>query len=102
MVLAFGLFKASSIDVLLSCLLGGAVSIVPTYLWARLHRPGIPIVAALGCMSIRSSDILGIPLNWLFSVYMLFLAGTIVHYALRAWRLARGDSLSTLEREESL
>jgi hypothetical protein len=30
-----------------------------------------------------------------FGVYMIFLAGTIVHYGLRAWRLIRGDSLST-------
>ncbi|MGL4497395.1 MAG: TRAP transporter small permease [Beijerinckiaceae bacterium] len=51
---------------------------------------------------IRSSDILGIPMNWIFFVYMLFLIGTIIHYALRAYRLARGDSLSTLEKEESL
>ncbi len=52
MVLAFGLFKASSIVVLFSYLLVVAVSIVPTYLWARLHRPGIPIVPAMGLMSI--------------------------------------------------
>ena len=52
--------------------------------------------------SIRSSDTLGIRLDIVFFCYMIFLAGTIVHYGLRAWRLVRGDSLSTLEREESL
>lgn len=51
---------------------------------------------------IRSSDILGIPLNIVFGVYMLFLFGTIVHYGLRAFRLGRGDSLATLEKEEQL
>lgn len=52
--------------------------------------------------SIRSSDSLGIRLDIVFSVYMIFLAGTIIHYGLRAWRLLRGDSLATLEKEETL
>lgn len=51
---------------------------------------------------IRTSDTLGIPLNIVFGVYMLFLFGTIVHYGLRAFRLLRGDSLATLEKEEQL
>jgi TRAP-type C4-dicarboxylate transport system permease small subunit len=50
---------------------------------------------------IRSSDILGIRFDILFSVYLVFLVAMIVHYGLRCWRLIRGDSLSTLEREES-
>jgi TRAP-type C4-dicarboxylate transport system permease small subunit len=52
--------------------------------------------------AIRSSDVLGIRMDLIFGVYMLFLAGTILHYALRAFRLLRGDSLSTLEKEETL
>ncbi len=52
--------------------------------------------------AIRSSDVLGIRMDLIFGVYMLFLAGTVVHYLLRAFRLMRGDSLSTLEKEESL
>ena len=52
--------------------------------------------------AIRSSDVLGIRLDIVFFCYMIFLAGTITHYLLRAYRLARGDSLATLEKEESL
>ncbi len=52
--------------------------------------------------SIRTSDTLGIRLDIVFFVYMIFLGGTIVHYGLRAFRLMRGDSLATLEKEESL
>ena len=52
--------------------------------------------------SIRGSDYFGIRLDIVFGVYMIFLAGTIFHYGLRAWRLIRGDSLSELEREENL
>lgn len=51
---------------------------------------------------IRSSDVLGIRLDFLFSVYMIFLVAAAVHYVLRAWRLVRGEPLATLEREESL
>ena len=51
---------------------------------------------------IRTSDVLAIRLDYVFSVYLAFLLATVVHYILRAWRLARGDSLATLEREESL
>lgn len=52
--------------------------------------------------AIRVSDVLGIRMDLIFGVYMLFLAGTIVHYLMRAFRLLRGDSLATLEKEESL
>lgn len=52
--------------------------------------------------AIRSTDVLGIRFDIVFFCYMIFLAGTIVHYALRAYRLGRGDSLATLEKEESL
>ncbi|MFY7960884.1 MAG: TRAP transporter small permease [Elsteraceae bacterium] len=50
--------------------------------------------------SIRGSDHFRIRLDLIFGVYMIFLAGTITHYALRAWRLARGDAMSALERQE--
>lgn len=52
--------------------------------------------------SIRSSDMLGIRLDIVFGVYLIFLISMIIHYLLRSWRLIRGDALSTLEREESL
>lgn len=52
--------------------------------------------------SIRGTDHFGIRLDLVFGVYMIFLAGTIIHYGLRAWRLIRGNSLTKLEREESL
>ena len=52
--------------------------------------------------AIRSSDVLGIRMDLIFGVYLLFLAGTILHYLLRAFRLLRGDSMGTLEKEESL
>ena len=52
--------------------------------------------------AIRNSDVLGIRMDLVFGVYLLFLAGTVVHYGLRAYRLLRGDSLATLEKEESL
>lgn len=51
---------------------------------------------------IRGTDHFGIPLNYVFGIYMIFLFGTIIHYGLRAFRLIRGDSLSELEKEESL
>lgn len=52
--------------------------------------------------SIRGSDHFGIRFDLIFSVYLIFLAGTVIHYGLRAWRLMRGDSLAQLEREEKL
>jgi C4-dicarboxylate transporter, DctQ subunit len=52
--------------------------------------------------SIRSTDMLGIRMDFLFSVYLLFLVSMIIHYGLRIYRLMRGDSMETLEREESL
>ena len=50
---------------------------------------------------IRSTDIIGIRFDLVFSVYLIFLVAVVVHYLLRCWRLVRGDELSTLEREES-
>jgi TRAP-type C4-dicarboxylate transport system permease small subunit len=52
--------------------------------------------------AIRSSDVLGIRMDYIFGVYLLFLVATVLHYLLRAMRLARGDSLATLEKEENL
>lgn len=49
---------------------------------------------------IRGTDHFGIPLSYVFSVYLLFLAGTILHYAHRAWRLFRGDSLRAIEADD--
>ena len=50
---------------------------------------------------IRSTDIIGIRFDLVFSVYLIFLVAMVGHYLVRCWRLVRGDSLSTLEREEN-
>jgi C4-dicarboxylate transporter, DctQ subunit len=52
--------------------------------------------------AIRSSDIIGIRMDLVFGVYILFLLGTVTHYLVRAWKLMRGDALTTLDREDSL
>ena len=51
---------------------------------------------------IRSTDVLHIRFDLVFSVYLIFLVATIAHYVLRTFRLLRGDSLADLDREESL
>lgn len=50
--------------------------------------------------AIRSSDVLGIRMDLIFGVYLLFLAATLARYLLRAFRLMRGDALAGLEKEE--
>jgi TRAP-type C4-dicarboxylate transport system permease small subunit len=62
-------------------------SIPPTLDWISFKR-------------IRSTDVLGIPFDYLFSVYMIFLVAVAAHYLLRIFRLLRGDPMATLEREE--
>ncbi|KPL53687.1 hypothetical protein ABB55_16915 [Prosthecomicrobium hirschii] len=52
--------------------------------------------------AIRSSDMLGIRLDFLFSVYLAFLAGMVVRYLIRAVRLAQGTPMAAFEREDSL
>lgn len=47
---------------------------------------------------IRGTDHFRIPLSWVFSVYLVFLAGTVVRYAWRAVRLVRGDRMSEIEK----
>jgi TRAP-type C4-dicarboxylate transport system permease small subunit len=49
---------------------------------------------------IRSTDIIGIRFDLVFSVYLIFLVAIVVHYVVRIRRLLRGDPMSTLEREE--
>jgi C4-dicarboxylate transporter, DctQ subunit len=49
---------------------------------------------------IRNSDILGIRMDLIFSVYLLFLAAIVIGYAIRAWRLFKGESLATLDRQD--
>jgi TRAP-type C4-dicarboxylate transport system permease small subunit len=51
---------------------------------------------------IRSTDILGLRFDWVFGVYIVFLAAVIFHYGRRAWRLAKGESLATLDRQDSV
>mgnify|MGYP001767227866 CR=1 FL=1 len=50
---------------------------------------------------IRSTDIIGLRFDLVFSVYLIFLAATVVHYVVRIVRLLRGDPMSSLEREET-
>ena len=50
---------------------------------------------------IRGTDHFGIPLSYVFSVYLVFLAGMIVHYGVRAWRLLRGESLHSIDTEDA-
>jgi TRAP-type C4-dicarboxylate transport system permease small subunit len=51
---------------------------------------------------IRSTDVLHIRFDLVFSVYLIFLVAGVAHYVLRAFRLLRGHSLAELDREESL
>ena len=50
--------------------------------------------------SIRSSDILHIRLDVLFSVYLIFLMALILHYLIRSFRLIRGDAMDSFERKD--
>jgi C4-dicarboxylate transporter, DctQ subunit len=46
---------------------------------------------------IKSSMVLGIRLDYVFSVYLVFAAGVIGYYGLRAWRLVRGATPDDLD-----
>ncbi len=47
----------------------------------------------IGFEKIRRSDTLHIRLDYVFSIYGIFMLATIVRYGLRAWRLARGRDI---------
>ena len=47
---------------------------------------------------IKSSSILGIRLDYVFSVYAVFSAALIFRYALRTWHLLRGGDIDALDR----
>ncbi len=49
---------------------------------------------------IKSSPMLGIRLDIVFSVYGIFAVAIIVRYGLRAWKLARGASPDALDHRE--
>ena len=49
---------------------------------------------------IRGTDHFGIPLSYVFGVYLVFLAGTILHYLHRALRLVRGDDMRAIEEDK--
>jgi C4-dicarboxylate transporter, DctQ subunit len=51
--------------------------------------------------NIRGTDHFNIPLGYVFSCYLIFLAGTIFHYGLRAWKLIRGDSLESVDNGDA-
>jgi TRAP-type C4-dicarboxylate transport system permease small subunit len=50
--------------------------------------------------NIRGTDHFRIPLGYVFSVYLFFMAGVIVLYGWRAIRLIRGDSLDAVDERE--
>jgi TRAP-type C4-dicarboxylate transport system permease small subunit len=50
--------------------------------------------------NIRGTDHFRIPLGYVFSVYLLFLAGVVIHYGWRAIRLIRGDSVDAVDGKE--
>ena len=47
---------------------------------------------------IKSSSILGIRLDYVFSVYAVFSVALIARYALRTWHLLRGADIDALDR----
>jgi len=51
--------------------------------------------------AIRSSDTLGIRLDILFSVYLIFLVAIILYYLRRAWLLVKGVPMARLERSDA-
>jgi TRAP-type C4-dicarboxylate transport system permease small subunit len=50
---------------------------------------------------IRRSDVLHIRLDYVFSIYGLFMLATIVRYGVRIWRLARGGEVDAPATEEA-
>lgn len=46
---------------------------------------------------IRGTDHFGIPLSYVFGVYLVFLAGTIIAYSIRAFRLFRGETPEAID-----
>ena len=48
--------------------------------------------------NIRGTDHFRLPLGWVFSCYLIFLAGLIVRYGWRAWRLVRGEPMTDIEK----
>lgn len=51
--------------------------------------------------SIRGTDYFEIPLNYVFGVYLIFLAGTVIRYGIRAWRLIQGETPESLDGERA-
>lgn len=43
-------------------------------------------------MKVESTASLGIPLNWLFSVYLLFALAMVLRHGLHVWHALRGDA----------
>ncbi len=50
--------------------------------------------------NIRGTDFFRIPLGYVFSVYLIFMAAVIIGYGLRAWRLVRGESPGRLDGQD--
>jgi C4-dicarboxylate transporter, DctQ subunit len=51
---------------------------------------------------IRGTDHFRIPLSWVFSCYLIFLAGVVIHYGIRAWRLIRGETPEQIDANDAL
>ena len=50
-------------------------------------------------MKVEKSSYLRIPLDWLFSIYLLFAVAIIVRYVWILWRLLRGDDVLAVDVE---
>ena len=68
----FGIISA------LSIIIGMAVAFPATWDWVSF-------------LTIKKSATLRIPLAYVFSVFLLFMAGTIVIYSLRLWKILRNE-----------
>jgi TRAP-type C4-dicarboxylate transport system permease small subunit len=55
---------------------------------------GVSLPAAykyVSFMKVEHSAYLRVPLNWMYSVFILFTVACIVRYAWQTWRAIRGD-----------
>lgn len=50
---------------------------------------------------IRGTDYFGIPLSYVFGIYLVFLAAMVIAYTRRAFRLLQGDDLNAIEDDRA-
>jgi C4-dicarboxylate transporter, DctQ subunit len=51
---------------------------------------------------IRGTDHFRIPFSWVFSCYLIFLVGVVVHYSIRAWRLIKGETPEDIDAADAI